>query len=196
MSEIEHRLRQQQQSSMPVAVLSSSSPPPPPSSSSPSSASTPILHPTVSSSKSTVVLPPISIPPPSPKSAFRVNSSSPSASNSVASNPDSPSSSDVEIYDIDAGIIRCICGFADDDGFTIQCEKCHVWQHAVCVNITDNNQVPDVYLCDRCGRHSYDVVAARQLQARRLETVRLSNSTLSDLKCKFVYSFFRENLDI
>ena len=30
----------------------------------------------------------------------------------------------------DEGVIRCICGTTEDDGFTIQCEKCFVWQHA------------------------------------------------------------------
>lgn len=31
---------------------------------------------------------------------------------------------------IDEGVIRCICGTIEDDGFTIQCERCFVWQHA------------------------------------------------------------------
>jgi hypothetical protein len=30
----------------------------------------------------------------------------------------------------DDGQIRCICDTMEDDGFTIQCEKCFVWQHA------------------------------------------------------------------
>lgn len=72
-----------------------------------------------------------------------------------------------EIYAIDAGIIRCICGYEEDDGFTIQCEKCNAWQHAVCVNI-DNDKVPDVYLCDLCGKLSYDADVARRYQERRL----------------------------
>ncbi|KAF9329991.1 hypothetical protein BG006_007010, partial [Podila minutissima] len=31
---------------------------------------------------------------------------------------------DDEDDDEDAGIIRCICNYTDDDGFTIQCEHC------------------------------------------------------------------------
>jgi hypothetical protein len=36
---------------------------------------------------------------------------------------------------VDDGVIRCICSITTDDGFTIQCETCEVWQHAVCVNV-------------------------------------------------------------
>lgn len=49
----------------------------------------------------------------------------------------------------DSGSIRCICGNEEDDGFTIQCESCFVWQHASCMGIL-RNSVPDVYLCDQC----------------------------------------------
>lgn len=51
--------------------------------------------------------------------------------------------------DDETGRIRCICGTEDDDGFTIQCESCLVWQHASCVGIARSN-VPEVYLCDQC----------------------------------------------
>src|SRR5215217_6281504 len=36
--------------------------------------------------------------------------------------------------------IKCICGFADDDGYTIFCEKCDTWQHIECYY---PNQVDD-----------------------------------------------------
>jgi hypothetical protein len=55
----------------------------------------------------------------------------------------------------DEGEIRCICGFTEDDGFTIQCEKCYVWQHAVCVSISASN-VPEIYYCDRCDPRPLD----------------------------------------
>ncbi|KAJ2842179.1 SET domain-containing protein 3, partial [Coemansia brasiliensis] len=58
--------------------------------------------------------------------------------------------------DEDQGVIRCICKFEDDDGFTIQCENCLVWQHAVCVNI-DQDNVPDEYLCEQCNSRKLDV---------------------------------------
>jgi hypothetical protein len=45
--------------------------------------------------------------------------------------------------------IRCVCDNTDDDGFTIQCDDCLVWQHAICVGISKDN-VPDSYYCDVC----------------------------------------------
>lgn len=33
----------------------------------------------------------------------------------------------------DSGLIRCICGFTDDDGLTIFCDMCGYWQHISCV---------------------------------------------------------------
>ncbi|KAG4300651.1 hypothetical protein PCK1_003080 [Pneumocystis canis] len=71
-------------------------------------------------------------------------------------------------YDLDAGIIRCICGLEEDDGFTIQCERCYVWQHAVCVGI-DQLHVPDEYLCDLCLPRPLDVKKAIEKQRRRKE---------------------------
>jgi hypothetical protein len=50
---------------------------------------------------------------------------------------------------VDEGIIRCICDLDHDDGFTIQCEKCLVWQHAACVRI-HKDAVPEVYFCEEC----------------------------------------------
>ncbi|KAF9184435.1 hypothetical protein BGZ50_003718 [Haplosporangium sp. Z 11] len=71
-----------------------------------------------------------------------------------------------EEYDDDAGIIRCICNFTDDDGFTIQCERCLVWQHAVCVGIVQSN-VPDKYLCELCSPRPVDRKRANEIQRRR-----------------------------
>ena len=65
---------------------------------------------------------------------------------------------DEEEEEEDEGEIRCICGFPDDDGFTIQCEKCLVWQHGACVNITAEN-VPDKYLCELCDPRWLDIEA-------------------------------------
>ncbi|KAJ2334570.1 SET domain-containing protein 3, partial [Coemansia sp. RSA 2681] len=71
--------------------------------------------------------------------------------------------------DEDQGVIRCICNIDDDDGFTIQCENCLVWQHAVCVNVNQDN-VPDEYLCEKCNPRKLDVKRAVDYQKRRLET--------------------------
>lgn len=51
--------------------------------------------------------------------------------------------------EIDQGRIRCVCGQEEDDGFTIQCEQCFVWQHAVCVGILKSS-IPDRFYCELC----------------------------------------------
>ncbi|RKP06336.1 Josephin-domain-containing protein, partial [Thamnocephalis sphaerospora] len=68
----------------------------------------------------------------------------------------------------DEGIIRCICGYDFDDGFTIQCDECLVWQHGVCVGISHDN-VPKEYLCERCSPRWLDVKAAKERQRKRYE---------------------------
>ncbi|KAJ1655504.1 SET domain-containing protein 3 [Dispira simplex] len=63
--------------------------------------------------------------------------------------PTSPPSPNAALLEVDSDEIRCICGSSEDDGFTIQCESCLVWQHIVCVNIK-SNAIPTHYLCERC----------------------------------------------
>ncbi|KAJ3271900.1 myeloid lymphoid or mixed-lineage leukemia 5 (trithorax, ) [Terramyces sp. JEL0728] len=73
------------------------------------------------------------------------------------------------------GEIRCICGFIHDDGFTIQCEKCLVWQHAVCVEITEETGVllltvvPELYFCEMCEPRKLDKEKAVILQGKRMK---------------------------
>lgn len=57
-------------------------------------------------------------------------------------------------------VTRCICGFAEyqgedgqeasSDGFFIQCDKCHVWQHGFCVGIMGSDFAPENYWCEKC----------------------------------------------
>ncbi|CCE61799.1 hypothetical protein TPHA_0B01260 [Tetrapisispora phaffii CBS 4417] len=75
--------------------------------------------------------------------------------------------SDDYIVDPDAGVITCICGFDDDDGFSIQCDHCFRWQHAVCYGIYDNENVPEIYLCDVCEPRNVDKEKAKKIQLQR-----------------------------
>lgn len=90
-----------------------------------------------------------------------------------------------EILAEDSVTIRCICGFDHDDNFTIQCERCNAWQHAMCVNITDESAVPEHYLCPECsGKMSeVDVNKARDYQRafrkRQLEYEKLVGSSVA-----------------
>jgi hypothetical protein len=71
-----------------------------------------------------------------------------------------------EILTEDSSVIRCICPYDDDDGFTIQCERCFVWQHALCVGISQDN-VPEEYLCERCSPRIVNIERATQRQTVR-----------------------------
>ncbi|EPS42296.1 hypothetical protein H072_3737 [Dactylellina haptotyla CBS 200.50] len=67
--------------------------------------------------------------------------------------------------------IRCFCGYDQDDGFTIQCDKCSHWQHGSCVKINPKN-VPDTFICYYCEARDLqqsDVKRAKDLQSKRIE---------------------------
>ena len=75
----------------------------------------------------------------------------------------------------DTGTIRCICGIDDDDGFTICCDRCLIWQHGECVTMYSRAQLeknesllPEQYLCDRCNPRDFDIERAVRLQKERI----------------------------
>jgi len=76
------------------------------------------------------------------------------------------------IVDPDAGIISCVCGYEDDDGFTIQCDNCFRWQHAVCMGIDSIDNAPDDYLCNVCSPRRIDVKKAKAAQTQRLNAIK------------------------
>lgn len=82
--------------------------------------------------------------------------------------------------DQEGGIIRCVCGLAEDDGYTIQCELCEVWQHILCVIIDPKNE-PETYLCEECSPRWIDAEGARERQLRRRQAEQdLARDTLED----------------
>ena len=85
---------------------------------------------------------------------------------------------DSYIVDPDAGIITCICDLNDDDGFTIQCDHCNRWQHAICYGIKDIGMAPDDYLCNSCDPREVDILI--------IELIHCFNE-LSDLQ--IIFSF-------
>jgi hypothetical protein len=66
--------------------------------------------------------------------------------------------------------IKCICGFADDDGHTVLCEKCDTWQHVVCY-YEFAQHVPDVHECTDCAPRSINSKRASDRQRERREDV-------------------------
>jgi hypothetical protein len=59
------------------------------------------------------------------------------------------------VRSIDNSSVRCICDVPFDDGATIQCDLCFVWQHMVCVGI-DRSNIPKAYYCEGCKPRWFD----------------------------------------
>lgn len=70
--------------------------------------------------------------------------------------------------DEESSTIKCICGFADDDGNTVLCEKCDTWQHIVCY-YESAQHVPDVHECADCLPRPIDARSASEKQRQRRE---------------------------
>ena len=70
--------------------------------------------------------------------------------------------------------IKCICGFKDDDGNTVYCERCNTWQHTECYYLDEGGVVPakDVlssidHFCADCKPRPLDARAAIKRQVNR-----------------------------
>ncbi|KAF7729846.1 hypothetical protein EC973_003580 [Apophysomyces ossiformis] len=84
---------------------------------------------------------------------------------------------DIDEDPVDTGAIRCVCSSSDDDGFTIQCERCLIWQHAFCVKI-DHSNIPDHYLCDKCEKKYPDLKRSLDLQKHQKYASDVNDSQL------------------
>ncbi|KAK6462796.1 histone deacetylase complex [Scheffersomyces coipomensis] len=72
--------------------------------------------------------------------------------------------------DADSGLIGCICGIDDDDGFTIQCDVCYRWQHCLCMGYKTNEEVPeDEYTCYYCDKTKWGKFNAEECRIETLE---------------------------
>lgn len=52
-------------------------------------------------------------------------------------------------------IIRCICGYVeedeDDERKMVVCDSCEAWQHNECMEISENDdELPEQYFCEQC----------------------------------------------
>lgn len=99
-------------------------------------------------------------------------STAPTTSAIISESDDSPTSLDSELVrsrpDEDSRI-RCICSNEEDDGFTIQCDSCLVWQHALCVGVA-RNDVPEIYLCEKCRPNENKKVKKKDHDEETIDT--------------------------
>ncbi|KAF2002361.1 hypothetical protein P154DRAFT_431323 [Amniculicola lignicola CBS 123094] len=77
---------------------------------------------------------------------------------------------DGTIEEEESSTIKCICGFSDDDGNTVLCEKCDTWQHIVCYYKSPDD-VPDVHECTDCSPRHIDTKSATEKQRQRRELI-------------------------
>lgn len=79
-------------------------------------------------------------------------------------------SADLPIDDEEDYTIKCICGFQDDDGNTVFCERCDTWQHILCYYFRDGI-VLDVkeldHSCADCEPRPLDAQGATERQSKR-----------------------------
>ena len=104
-----------------------------------------------------------------------------SISTNHTSNEDNDTSKDVHFDE--EYIIKCICGFQDDDGNTVYCERCDTWQHTVCYYFDENGVAPSKeilgsidHFCADCKPRPLDTRAAIKRQVNRKADI--SSNTL------------------
>lgn len=62
--------------------------------------------------------------------------------------------------------IKCICGYNDDDGNTVFCEKCDTWQHIECYY--HGRKVPEIHFCTDCApKDTFADVSAEKARERQ-----------------------------
>ncbi|KAK3051298.1 SET domain-containing protein 3 [Extremus antarcticus] len=81
-----------------------------------------------------------------------------------------------EVVAEDDGQINCVCGYFDDDGWTVACDGCNQWQHQLCYypDFEDRSLPEDLshYCIDCRPRNGIDIGYARNRQTRRREEQR------------------------
>ena len=71
-------------------------------------------------------------------------------------------------------IIKCLCGFLSDDGYTVLCEDCDSWQHVQCYYGPGEVQIPDDHRCIDCDPRPIDQNVAAKRQRLRTKAMAAS----------------------
>lgn len=87
---------------------------------------------------------------------------------------------DLALAPEEADEITCVCGFRDDDGYSVACDSCNRWQHMVCYYPHyEHLKAPDDlqhYCVDCRPRTDIDISRARDIQRRRTEEAELQTN--------------------
>ena len=72
----------------------------------------------------------------------------------------------------EAAIIRCICGYVeedeDDERKMICCEQCEAWQHNECMEVSENDdELPEKYYCEQCRPKDHKALLAKVAQGQK-----------------------------
>lgn len=85
----------------------------------------------------------------------------------------------------DDGQISCICGYADDDGYTVACDSCNRWQHQLCYypQYDDGGLPHDLqHYCIDCRYRPIDKEKARTRQREHREKREHAESLTNGVK--------------
>ena len=75
--------------------------------------------------------------------------------------------------EVEEFLIKCICGFREDDGNTVFCDLCDTWQHTMCYYIDKYGNVPTKeelevidHFCADCQPRSLNIQQVRRKKTR------------------------------
>lgn len=89
---------------------------------------------------------------------------------SSAKLPHASKSSDFPVDEEEDYTIKCICGFHDDDGNTVFCERCETWQHIICYYYSEGIVVDVANIdhnCADCEPRPLDHKGATERQSNK-----------------------------
>ena len=115
----------------------------------------------------------------------------PSATNSASKATISPNQATLEPDEVEDYTIKCICGYEEDDGNTVYCDRCDTWQHTECYYIDEHGAVPtnddlkkyDHYCAD-CQPRLLDRKGAIERQKNRRNEVDLGDRKIKKIAPK------------
>ena len=69
-------------------------------------------------------------------------------------------------------IIRCVCGYVeedeDDERTMVICDKCSAWQHNICMGISENaDDLPEHYFCEQCKPEDHKELLAQMARGEK-----------------------------